>query len=72
MSEEQVKGAFHMAAALIVSPLLAYNAKEYLTRKDARNLFNTAVYCAAIGFEVYNTYGHWRHGCAQERNGDTR
>lgn len=59
MTEEVVKGGFHMAALIVVTPLLAHNAKEALLTKHPRNAFNAAVYAFVLGLEVYNVFGHW-------------
>ena len=73
MRDEAIKGAFHMAAVIIVAPLLAYNAKEFMQHQHPRNGMNALVYAFVLGFEVWNTFGHWyadeRSEYADQRNG---
>lgn len=64
MKGEVFNGAVHMAAVVIVAPMLAYNAKEYAIRREPRNALNAVVYTFALGFEIWNTFGHWRWGDA--------
>lgn len=64
---EAINGGFHMAAVVIIAPMLGYNAKEYAMHRHPRNGINTLVYTALLGFEILNTWEHWY---ASQRNED--
>lgn len=48
-----------MAALIVVSPMLFYNAKEWLIHRDRRHGLNALVCLCALGFECWNTVGHF-------------
>ena len=64
--QEEVKGAVHAAAALLVLAMATYNATAWYYRRQSHLAVNAILYGAVVAFEVKQTLHHLRRQpCAE-------
>lgn len=60
MDGESFKGGVHFMLGSLVATVCLYNALEWSRRRELHLALNVAVYAPLWGFELYQTFRHWR------------
>ena len=58
----EFKGGVHAVTAALAAAMGLYNLMEWSRRREARLALNALLYGTLWGFEVYQTYRHFRAG----------
>ena len=62
--QEEVKGAVHAAAGVLVLAMAAYNATAWCYRRQSHLALNAVIYGTVVAFEIKQTLHHLRrHAC---------
>ena len=59
MKEEDFKGDWHMALALVFSASAAYNLMRFTSTHALRNAVNAGLYGALTWWEIHQAKRHW-------------
>ena len=60
MTDHDFKGGIHAAAASLFAVMAAYNLMCLLTTRAPRHAVNVSLYAPLWGFELYQTWYHWK------------
>lgn len=57
---EMVRGSFHAVTGCLLFAMAGWNGMMFTESKRPRHAVNAALYLVGTGYELYNTWLHWR------------